>query len=147
MQHLHDRQAGVETDEVGELQRAHRMIGAELHGRVDGIDGADAFIERVDRLVDHRQQDAVDDEGRKIFGDGDGLVEMRDEFLCRLEGLFLRGDTAYELHQLHHRAGFMKWMPMNRSGRSVAEASRVMDRDDVLVARIASGLMTGQTCP
>ena len=36
--------------------------------------------------------------------------------------------------------GFMKWMPMNCSGRSVAAASRVIEIDEVLVASIASGL-------
>ena len=36
--------------------------------------------------------------------------------------------------------GFMKWMPMKRSGRSVCAASRVIEIDEVLVARIASGL-------
>ncbi len=41
--------------------------------------------------------------------------------------------------------GFMKWMPMKRSGRSVVEARRVMEIDEVLVARIASGFTTGQT--
>src|SRR5262245_43290321 len=35
-------------------------------------------------------------------------------------------------------------MPMKRSGRSVAEASRVMEIDDVLVPSTASGLRTGQ---
>jgi hypothetical protein len=41
--------------------------------------------------------------------------------------------------------GFMKWMPMKRSGRSVVEARRVIEIDEVLEARIASGLRTGQT--
>ena len=36
--------------------------------------------------------------------------------------------------------GFMKWMPMKRSGRSVDAASRVIEIDDVLVPMIASGL-------
>ena len=39
----------------------------------------------------------------------------------------------------------MKWMPMKRSGRSVAEASRVIEIDEVLVARIAAGLRCLQT--
>ena len=65
IQHLHHRQAGIEADEIGQLQRPHRMIGAQPHGGVDRVDIADAFIERIDRLVDHRQQDAVDDEGGK----------------------------------------------------------------------------------
>ncbi len=35
-------------------------------------------------------------------------------------------------------------MPMKRSGRSVDEASRVIEIDEVLVATIASGFSTGQ---
>ena len=42
--------------------------------------------------------------------------------------------------------GFMKWMPMKRSGRSVAAASRVIEIDEVLVASIASGFSDGQSC-
>src|SRR5437899_5346769 len=67
MQHLHDRKTRIETDEIGEFQRPHRVMRAELHGGVDRLDVPDALIERVDRLVDHRQQDAADDEGRKIL--------------------------------------------------------------------------------
>ena len=36
-------------------------------------------------------------------------------------------------------------MPMKRSGRSVAAASRVIEIEDVLVARIASGFSDGQS--
>ena len=41
--------------------------------------------------------------------------------------------------------GFMKCRPMKRSGRSVAEARRVIEIEEVLVARIASGFRTGQS--
>src|SRR5215470_14774289 len=41
--------------------------------------------------------------------------------------------------------GFMKWMPMKRSGRSVAEASRVIEIDEVLLPTMASALSTGHT--
>src|SRR6185503_19796778 len=37
VQNLHDRQAGVEPDEVGEFERPHRMVGAEFHRRVDRL--------------------------------------------------------------------------------------------------------------
>src|SRR6185503_6561988 len=66
IEHMHDGKAGIEPDEIGELERSHRMVGAEPHRRVDRLDRADALIERVDGLVDHRQQDAVDDEGGEI---------------------------------------------------------------------------------
>src|SRR5579862_823369 len=29
VEHLHDRETGIEPDEVGQLQRSHRVIGAE----------------------------------------------------------------------------------------------------------------------
>jgi hypothetical protein len=32
VQHLHDRQAGVQADEVGKLERSHRMVRAEPQG-------------------------------------------------------------------------------------------------------------------
>ena len=39
--------------------------------------------------------------------------------------------------------GFMKWKPMNRSGRSVRLASRVMEMEEVLEVRIVSGFRCG----
>ncbi len=39
--------------------------------------------------------------------------------------------------------GFMKCMPMNLPGRSVADASRVIEIDEVLVAISASGFSIG----
>jgi 3-hydroxyacyl-CoA dehydrogenase len=56
MQHLRDRKTRVEADEVGVPERAHGVVGAEPHGGVDRLDRADALIERIDRLVDHRQK-------------------------------------------------------------------------------------------
>ena len=40
--------------------------------------------------------------------------------------------------------GFMKWMPMKCSGRSVDEASRVIEIEEVLEAMIASGFRHGR---
>ena len=41
--------------------------------------------------------------------------------------------------------GFMKCMPMKRSGRSVVAARRVIEIEDVFDAIIASGFRRGQT--
>src|SRR5690242_19597965 len=48
VQHLHHRKASVEADEISELERSHRMIGAELHAGVDRLDIAHALVKRVD---------------------------------------------------------------------------------------------------
>src|SRR5208282_3748851 len=73
---VHDGETGVEADEIGELERPHRMMGAKPHADVDRLDRADTFIKCIDRFVDHGQQDAVHDEGRKILGVGRGLAEL-----------------------------------------------------------------------
>ncbi len=103
MQDLHDREAGIEADEVCQRQRAHRMVGAEAHGRVDRFHRADAFVQRVDGFVDHRHEDAVDDESRIILGIGRGLVETAGKG----DGGFVRvlagGEAADHFHQFHQR--------------------------------------------
>src|ERR1700730_13226580 len=38
VQHLHHREADIEADEIGQLERSHRMVGAEPHRRIDCVD-------------------------------------------------------------------------------------------------------------
>jgi hypothetical protein len=42
VQDLHHRKASVEPDEIGKLERPHRVMGAEPHRGVDRLDVADA---------------------------------------------------------------------------------------------------------
>src|ERR1700688_2117596 len=86
MQDLHDRQTGIEADEIGKFKRPHRMVRTELHRGVDRLDVSDPLIQRIDRLVDHRQQNAIDDERRKILRNRDLLAEPGDELLGGVEG-------------------------------------------------------------
>src|SRR3546814_3975351 len=76
------------------------MIGAEPHGGIDGAHRADALVERVDRLVDHRQQDAVHDESREVFRRRGGLAELLGKLAHRLEGRLVGGDAADQLDEL-----------------------------------------------
>jgi hypothetical protein len=62
MQRLHYRQACIQSDEVGELQRTHRMVGAKSHRRIDRIDCPDSLVKGVDGFIDQWQQDSIDDE-------------------------------------------------------------------------------------
>ena len=63
------------------------MVGAQLHGGVDGVDRVDAFIECVNCLVDHRHQHAVDDEGGEILGVGGGLASIQGRTLGAVSSL------------------------------------------------------------
>src|SRR5271169_6619259 len=81
------------------------MIGAKAHRSIDGVDRAYALVERVDRLVNHRQQNAVDDEGGEILRNRYRLAQLAAELARRLEGLVARGYAADQLDELHQRHG------------------------------------------
>src|SRR3546814_13274314 len=59
-----DLEAGVETDEVGEGDRAHRVVEAEAAAGVDVLHRRHALTQCEHRLVDQRHQHSVDDEAQ-----------------------------------------------------------------------------------
>ena len=79
------------------------MVGTQTHRRIDGIDGTHAFIQRVNRLIDHRQQNAIDDKGRKIFRYRNRLAKAGDKGPRRFKGRVFRRNTADQLDELHLR--------------------------------------------
>ena len=102
-EHLHDRHARVEADQVGERERAHRVREAELRDRVDRLRLGDAVVQRPDRLVDERHQDPVRDEAGEVVRDRRRLAEIlgeRDDRGRRLVGGLA---PAHDLDELQHR--------------------------------------------
>ena len=134
---------GVEPDEVRELQRAHRLVGAELHRGVDVLGGAEALHQREAGLVEHRDEDAVDDEARVVLARPPGLAHL----LGQRPGALRRSRREVAAPRMSSTScitgtGFMKCMPMTASGRLVAAAMRVMGIDEVLVASTPPGRTT-----
>ena len=82
---LADRLGRVEADEVEQLERAHRVVRAALHRRVDLLDRAEALLEGADRVEQVRDQQAVDDEARLVARVDDRLVQDSAELEARLE--------------------------------------------------------------
>ena len=66
VEHLHDVQADVEADEVGQLERAHRVVQADPGAGVDVLGRAQPFLVGAHRLAQERHQHAVDDEARPV---------------------------------------------------------------------------------
>ena len=97
---------------------------------------SDALVQRVDRLVDHRQQDAVDDEGREILGARRLVLPRRSATsLGRLKVASSVAMPRISSTSFITGTGFMKCMPMNfPAGR--CRASRVIEIEEVLVARM-----------
>jgi hypothetical protein len=94
------------------------------------------FVERIDRLVDHRHQDAVDDEGREILGLAAVLPSRSTTALQALKVSSSVAMPRISSTSCITGTGFMKWNPMNFSGRSVRLASRVIEIDEVFEVRI-----------
>src|SRR5882762_4458777 len=80
LQHLHDREAHVETDQIGERQRTERVVHAELHHLIDRLRRRDALVHAEDRFVDHRHQHAVRHEPGRVIHLDRCLSQRLDDF-------------------------------------------------------------------
>src|SRR5260370_4277127 len=58
VQHLHDRDAGVEPDETSELERTPRVVGADAHRGFKHLERAHALRERFKRRAYHLPHEA-----------------------------------------------------------------------------------------
>ena len=63
-EHSHDAEADVEADEVGQLERTHRVVEADPRAGVDVVGRPGALLVGAHRLAEERHQDPVDDEAR-----------------------------------------------------------------------------------
>ena len=77
------------------------MVGAEHHGLVDVLNGGNAGLDQADGLVDHGDQDLVDDETGSL-GDLNGLLaDLLGEVVDEVEGLLRGVSAADNLNELH----------------------------------------------
>ena len=74
-----DMDWGALADEVGERERTERVVAAELHALVDRLGRRDPLLQRERRLVDHREQDPVHDEARRVLHVDRHLTEALGE--------------------------------------------------------------------
>src|SRR4051794_19403258 len=105
LEHLHDRDARVEADQVGQGERAERVREAELGDGVDRLRLGDAVVQRPHRLVDERHQDPVRDEAREVVCDGRRLAEVARELRDLAGGLVGGVAAADDLDELQDRYG------------------------------------------
>ena len=116
MQHVHNGKAGIQPNEIGQFQRPHRVVRPELERVINARHRANALIKRINRLVDHRHQNAVHDEGGEVFGAGCGFAEPFHNSGQRFIGFLIGGDAANKLDQLHDRHGVHEVEPHEAFG-------------------------------
>ena len=103
IEHLHDGQAGIQTDQIGKCEGAHGVIHPQFHDRVDGLRCSHPLKQGIDRLIDHGHQDPVRNESRKIIGFNRRFSHLLGEGLYRVEGIGGGLKPLDDLHQLHDR--------------------------------------------
>ena len=102
---LDDGEGGVETDVVRELDRAHGVAAAELHGRVDVLGRGVAAFEHAHRFGHVRDEQPVHDEARGVLAGHRGLAAGGAEGLGVLEDLRVGDVRAHDLDELHQLHG------------------------------------------
>lgn len=105
VQDIHDSQAGVQTNEVGQRQRTHGDVGAVLHDVVDVLAATDAGLEADDGLVDVGHEDTVGQEAGRVGGDGGDLAHALHELESGVDGLLGGLQAGDDLHALLDRDG------------------------------------------
>ena len=79
IEHFHDGQASIKTDEIGQREWAHGHIGAKLHRLVDVLGCADALVQGENRLIDVGHQDAIGDETWDVASGGACFAHLLGE--------------------------------------------------------------------
>ncbi len=70
MEHLHNVQTGIQTDEIGQSQGAHWDIGSEFHRLVDVFFCSNSFVQGVNSFINVWHEEPVGDESRDVAGGG-----------------------------------------------------------------------------
>ena len=93
----------VETDEVEQRERTHRVATAEPHGRVDVLARRVAALEHRHRVVEVAEEQRVGDEARLVADDDRLLVEALGQGLDVLEDVVRGDDGPDDLDELEDR--------------------------------------------
>src|SRR5208283_2534256 len=93
----------VQSDEVQQGERTHRIATAQLHRFINVSDGADTLLVCANRIEQVRHQQAVHDKTCLVAGAHRHLAQLRAELDRRLVNLVSCGNGLRHFHQLHHR--------------------------------------------
>ena len=135
VQHLEDRKARVEADQIGQRERAERVAHAEPHDRVDRLGIADALVQAEGRLVEHRQQHPVGQEAGHVARLGHGLAHRLGRGAHAPPSRRSSRGRGSARPAASAAGGFMKCIPQTWAGRCVAAAGAPIGIEDVLDAR------------
>jgi hypothetical protein len=70
VEHLHNVQTGIQTNEIGQSQGTHWDIGSEFHRLVDVLFCSNSFVQGVNSFINVWHEESVGDESRDVAGGG-----------------------------------------------------------------------------
>ena len=105
MEHLHDVQASVKANKIGEGEGSHGHIGSELHSGIDILLGGHSMLKGVDSLVDIRHEKTVGNEPGNVVRLCGGLAHVSGELEGRVESVLRSTEARDDFNELHHGHG------------------------------------------
>src|SRR6266480_917145 len=103
LEHFHDGETDIETDQVGERQRTQRMAHAELHDLIDRLRRRHALVDTKDRFIDHRHEHAIRDEAGSIVHFHGRLSQRLHNCNGFLNGFIRRLSSTNYFNEFHDR--------------------------------------------
>ena len=97
------------------------MVGTQLHSGVDTGDVGDTLHLDEGGLVDHRDQDAVDNEAGSLVDLNRALADLGADLLDGLDGLGGGVDTGDDLDELHAVSRVEEVHADQRTGQALAD--------------------------
>ena len=121
VEHIHDSQADVQSDEVAQLQGTHGVVGAQLHGRVDARNVGHALHLDEGGLVDHGDKDAVDHEPGGLVDLHRGLAQLLGDGGDGRDGLGGGIGPGNDLNELHTVGGVEEVHPDEGTAQALTD--------------------------
>ena len=97
------------------------MVGTQLHSGVDTGDVRNALHLDEGGLIDHGDQDAVDDEAGSLIDLNGGLADLNADLLDGLDGLGGGVHTGDDLDELHAVSGVEEVHADQRTAQTLAD--------------------------
>src|SRR2546426_2873204 len=135
---VRDGEADIQADQVGELERTHGVVVAELHRLVDVLGGRDALLEHPHGLKPERHAQPTGSEAGRILDDDRLFPERLGERHRPLDGLGGGLRVGHHFDELHGVHRIEKMQAHDTPGVPRGRGDRGQDRKSTRSTRLNS---------
>ena len=128
VEHLHDGEVHVVTNEVGECQWAHWVVSTKHHALVDVLGTCDTVGENTNCLVNHWDKNAVNHKARSLVHGHWSLANLGSEVNDAFSSL-VAGELATNYLNESHAVGWIEEVAANELCWTACASSNLGDRE------------------